>query len=136
MLDALDNYQPAIRSVLHPTDCSHRGDQAFAHALAFALIRETKLTLLHVGPAHSKRVKWSRFPAVRQTLERWGLLESGSPQSAVQEQLNMRVKKVSVPGFISIICTATTASCRTNHSCRADGRCARPPITWRPIRLT
>ncbi len=88
-----DSYDlPLVSSVLHPTDCSEASAKAFAHALAIALIRKTKLTILHAGGEKSAR--WEEFPSVRGTLERWGLLEAGSSRSAVFDQLSVRVKKV------------------------------------------
>ena len=89
----IDDYElPLVRSVLHPTDFSKASEHAFAHALAIALIRKTSLTLLHAGGDRSR--SWSSFPSVRRTLERWGMLERGSPRSAVFDQLSVRVKKV------------------------------------------
>ncbi|HEU4619637.1 MAG TPA: universal stress protein, partial [Gammaproteobacteria bacterium] len=84
-------------SVLHPTDFSRASERAFAHALALALIGATRFTLLHVGHVKPGQRDWQRFPAVRGTLERWGLLEPGSPRSAVFEQLQVRVEKIVVP---------------------------------------
>ena len=90
-----DSYDlPLVRSVLHPTDFSRASRKAFAHALAIALIRKTKLTLLHAGGNKSK--SWESFPSVRGTLERWGVIEPGSARSAVFDQLSVRVKKVVV----------------------------------------
>jgi nucleotide-binding universal stress UspA family protein len=83
---------PLVKSVLHPTDFSAESQQAFAHALAIALIRKTSLTLLHAGGDRSR--SWESFPSVRGTLERWGMLEPGSHRSAVFDQLSVRVKKV------------------------------------------
>src|SRR5512145_1885613 len=40
---------PFVRAVLHPTDFSPASEAAFAHALAIALVRETKLWILHAG---------------------------------------------------------------------------------------
>jgi nucleotide-binding universal stress UspA family protein len=85
---------PLVRSVLHPTDFSPASERAFAHALAIALLRQTEFTILHVGSTMGSSAEWSSFPAVRDTLERWDLLESGSPKSAVFEELQVRVKKV------------------------------------------
>jgi nucleotide-binding universal stress UspA family protein len=87
---------PFVQSVVHPTDFSPASEAAFAHALAIALVRGTTLHILHVGPA--ARETWSRFPAVRKTLERWGLLEEGSERSAVFDELDLRVKKVQLQG--------------------------------------
>ena len=81
---------PFVDSVLHPTDFSSASDTAFAHALAIALIRKTKFTILHVG---AEKQQWTNFPAVRSTLERWGLLEKGSPRASVFDELRIRVTK-------------------------------------------
>lgn len=85
---------PFVTSVFHPTDFSDASDRAFAHALAVALVRQTKLTILHVGGGGD----WSRFPSVRGTLERWGFLEPNSPRSAVFDRFKMRVQKIDVKG--------------------------------------
>ncbi|MHC4293662.1 MAG: universal stress protein [Planctomycetota bacterium] len=84
-----------VHSVFHPSDFSEASRNAFAHALAIALIRQTKFTILHVGDS---RDDWTRFPAVRKTLEKWGLLEKESPRSAVFEELAVRVNKIAVKG--------------------------------------
>ncbi len=87
---------PLVTSVFHPSDFSGAGENAFAHALAIALIRQTAFTILNVGRDGEGDEGWTRFPAVRATLERWSLLEPGSPRSAVFDELNVRVKKVSL----------------------------------------
>ncbi|MGH0037048.1 MAG: universal stress protein [Myxococcota bacterium] len=86
---------PLVHSVFHLTDFSPSCDVAFAHALAIALVRRSSLTLLHAGEADLD-TDWRRFPAVRATLERWGLLEPGSDRSAVFEQFAVSVKKVNL----------------------------------------
>ncbi len=73
--DAVENL-PFVSSVLHPTDFSAASERALAYALAIALIRQTELTILHVNPHKNVEVDWTRFPPVREILERWGLLES------------------------------------------------------------
>lgn len=88
---------PIVESVLHPTDFSRASERAFAHALALALIGQTRFTLLHVA-AGSAENTWTDFPHVRRTLERWGLLETGSPRSAVFQELGLRVEKVASRG--------------------------------------
>ena len=80
-----------IQSVVHPTDFSAASERAFAHALAVALLRRARLTILHVGTEH--RPDWSQFPAVRAILERWGLLEPGSSREAVFDKLGVKVTK-------------------------------------------
>jgi len=88
-----------VDSILHPTDLSEDGLAAFAHALAIALVGRTKLTLLNVSDEGDRSgLEWSRFPAVRPTLERWGLLEADSPRGAVERRLGVRIAKVSRKG--------------------------------------
>ena len=83
-----------IGSVLHPTDLSESSLVAFHHALKAALSAKAQLTLLHVST--DKGLKWSQFPGVRETLERWGLLPAGSPKSAVA-QLGIDARKIVAP---------------------------------------
>ena len=80
-----------IDSVLHPTDFSEGSRVAFHHALKTALLTRSRLTLMHVAPDMSSQ--WDEFPAIRETLEHWGLLPKGSPRSAVAE-LGIDARKV------------------------------------------
>ena len=80
-----------INTVLHPTDFSEGSLVAFHHALKAALLAKSRLTLLNVSPNGESHM--ADFPAVRGTLERWGLLPAGSPRSAVT-QLGVRVEKI------------------------------------------
>jgi len=80
-----------VESVLHPTDFSEGSRVAFYHALKAALMAKSRLTLLNVSPDGT--ADWSGFPGVRETLERWGLLEKGSPRSAVAD-LGIDARKV------------------------------------------
>lgn len=87
---------PLVDSVVYPTDFSPASESAFAHALAIALLRQTRLELLHVGG--DEHVRWSEFPRVRATLERWSLLNPGSAREDVAEELGVRVSKHVLPG--------------------------------------
>jgi nucleotide-binding universal stress UspA family protein len=87
---------PPLQSILHATDFSEESEQAFAHALAIALVTQSSFTILNAGADPSAEAGWQRFPAVRTTLERWGLLEPGSPRSAVFERLKIDVSKVGI----------------------------------------
>jgi nucleotide-binding universal stress UspA family protein len=80
--------------VFHPSDFSEASESAFAHALAIALLRQTQLAILHADPEEVTAEEWVRFPGVRRTLERWGLLAPGSPRSALRDELDLRVEKV------------------------------------------
>jgi nucleotide-binding universal stress UspA family protein len=92
-----DIVPPFIESVVHPTDFSPASERAFAHALAIALLRRARLVILHVGN-DDDRPNWREFPAVRRTLERWGLLEHGSPREAVFEQFGVKTTKLMLQG--------------------------------------
>jgi nucleotide-binding universal stress UspA family protein len=82
--------------VLHPSDFSEASHAAFAHALAIALYRQASFTVMHVVPETQAVDVWTDSPPVRQTLERWGLLEEGSSRSAVYQNLSMQVAKINV----------------------------------------
>ena len=84
---------PFAQSILHTTDFSPASHQAFAHALAIALVRQSELTVLHCGPEGTEEIDWESFPPVRETLEKWALLESGSEKFAVWERLKLAVTK-------------------------------------------
>lgn len=87
---------PFVDSVFHPTDFSEASDHAFAHALAIALVRQTRLMIYHAG-GHPE-TDWPKFPPVRRTLERWGLLDEGSDRAAVLENLAVSVTKAQGEG--------------------------------------
>jgi nucleotide-binding universal stress UspA family protein len=93
--DALQTV-PFVKSIFHPSDFSKASELAFAHALAVALVRKTKLVIMHAGRGFLD--DWAQFPAVRKTLENWKVLAPGSPRSAVSEKLSVRVAKVSARG--------------------------------------
>ena len=86
---------PLVNSVFHLSDFSQESEKAFAHTLAIALIRKTRLTILHVW---GDQDTWTNFPAVRSTLERWGLLKEGSPEAAVFKELGVRTRQVNSVG--------------------------------------
>ncbi len=87
---------PFVASVFHPSDFSEGSESAFAHALAIALVRQAELSLLHAGSDYLGEDEWRKFPPVRRTLERWGLLEEGSARSAVFDELQVLVQKVNL----------------------------------------
>jgi len=85
-----------VESIFHASDFSVASERAFAHALALALKLQADLTVLHAG-AKGGNETWTRFPSVRRTLERWGMLDPGSPKSAVFEAFSVRVRKIASP---------------------------------------
>jgi hypothetical protein len=87
--------QQIIESVLHPTDFSEGSQgRVFTTRLKAALTARSKITLLNVSADGKPR--WSEFPGVRETLERWELLPPGSPKSAVAD-LGIDVRKMVTP---------------------------------------
>jgi nucleotide-binding universal stress UspA family protein len=92
-MDPASNKIPFVNSIFHPSDFSEASESAFAHALAIALKRKCRFTILHAGKS---REAWTNFPAIRSTLERWGLLEAGSSKSAVAGELNVQIQKVAI----------------------------------------
>jgi nucleotide-binding universal stress UspA family protein len=82
--------------ILHPTDFSEASEVAFVHALKLALVTQGHLHVLHVS-GHDGRVRWRSFPGVREALERWGVLPSGSRPEAVAD-LGIEVVKVDAVG--------------------------------------
>ena len=90
------NTIPFVKSIFHPSDFSKASELAFAHALAIALIRGTKLVIMHAG--RGRLDDWSQFPPVRKTLENWKVLAPGSSRSAVFDKLSVSVAKVRARG--------------------------------------
>jgi nucleotide-binding universal stress UspA family protein len=82
-------------SIFHPSDFSEASEVAFAHALKIALVTRSQLNVLHVSADSDAR--WSDFPGVRETLERWRLIPAGSPKQAVAN-LGIDVRKVMLSG--------------------------------------
>jgi nucleotide-binding universal stress UspA family protein len=85
-----------VQSILHPSDFGEGSESAFAHALAIALLRKTQLTIFHTDRAEVAIDGWSEYPAIRKTLERWGMLPPNSPRSAVFEELGIEALKVGI----------------------------------------
>jgi nucleotide-binding universal stress UspA family protein len=81
---------------LHPTDFSEASEVAFLHALQLTLATRGRLQVLHVS-RHGERVGWRSFPGVREALEHWGVLPSGSPPQAVAD-LGIDIAKVEAVG--------------------------------------
>jgi nucleotide-binding universal stress UspA family protein len=82
--------------ILATTDFSSESETAFFHALAAAVKRQARLTLLHTGPEERDSIPWDQFPGVRDTLTTWRLLPADSPRSAVAETLNVGVAKMTM----------------------------------------
>ena len=136
-----DTVPPFIEEVVHPTDLSPASERAFAHALAVALVRRARLVILHV--ASDDRPDWGEFPAVRRTLERWGLLERDSSRSALFERLGVKVTKRTISAFFPRAPSSITSMRLRptfwslgprDATAPSDGCTARWPRRWRGVR--
>jgi len=83
-----------IQRILHPTDFSPESEAAFVHALKLAVAARAQLDIVHIEntPCASDM---KRFPQVRETLTRWGILRNGATHSDVAE-LGITVRKLSI----------------------------------------
>jgi nucleotide-binding universal stress UspA family protein len=90
----------ALTGLLHPTDLSLGSERAFAHALRIAIATGggLRFTILHAEPRDEYGRHWQDFPAVRSTLESWGLLAPGSPRDEVLSAVGVNVEKVAALG--------------------------------------
>jgi nucleotide-binding universal stress UspA family protein len=80
-----------VRAILHPSDFSPASEVAFHHALKFALVGKLPLAMLHVSP--DPQSDEARFPKVRETLIRWGVLPGDCDKDAVAN-LGIEVEKI------------------------------------------
>jgi nucleotide-binding universal stress UspA family protein len=85
----------ALESIVFPTDFAEASEEAFAHALRIGVAARALLHLLHIG-GRDEGPDWTRFPHVRETLIKWGMLGEGASQSAVAEKLGLRIDKACV----------------------------------------
>jgi nucleotide-binding universal stress UspA family protein len=91
MAKFIDNVA-AVERIFHPSDFSQGSELAFAHALKFALVAQTELTILHASE-RQEGDQWRNFPGIRNTLQNWGVLPADSAKDAVTK-LGIDVKKI------------------------------------------
>ena len=84
---------PPVEFVLHPTDLSRASLVAFHHALALAIHRGARFTLLHAGRSSDA---WSDFPSVRRTLTKWR--QAGTTLGLEEKIRQSMVSRVEVAG--------------------------------------
>jgi nucleotide-binding universal stress UspA family protein len=82
-----------LRSVVHPTDFSPAGLDAFAHALRLAVAAKSYFYILHIE-REPEQADWVQFPRVRETLAACGIIAPDAPRSAVASELGLKVSKV------------------------------------------
>jgi nucleotide-binding universal stress UspA family protein len=87
--------QSSVQSIIHPTDFSPEGANAFAHALRIAVASRSVLHLVHVD-WNEREVDWEHFPHVRETLVKWGMIEPDATLEEVERALGLRVSKATL----------------------------------------
>jgi len=83
-----------LKRILHPTDFSPESQSAFVHALRIAVAARAELDIIHIETTPSAS-DIERFPQVRETLSRWGMLRDGATSSDVAK-LGITVRKLSI----------------------------------------
>ncbi|MGB5466534.1 MAG: universal stress protein [Sedimenticolaceae bacterium] len=86
--------QRIVPRILVPTDFSAASERAFFCALALAVARQARLTMLHTGRESRDVIPWDQFPGIRETLTQWRWLPADAPRTAVAETLNVGVAKM------------------------------------------
>jgi len=82
----------AIESIVHPTDFSRAGLDAFAHALRIAAAAKSVFYLVHIE-SDAELDDWGHFPRVREMLAKWEMIAPDAPRFAVAKELGLRVEK-------------------------------------------
>ncbi len=84
-----------LKLIVHPTDWTMEGLDAFAHALRLAVATKSELHVLHIESAEGSD-DWDPFLEVRDLLVKWRMIEAGASQAAVADRLGLKVVKVAV----------------------------------------
>jgi nucleotide-binding universal stress UspA family protein len=84
-----------LESIIHPTDFSPAGLDAFAHALRLAVAAKSLFYIVHIQ-REIELDDWKHFPRVREMLAAWGMIAPDAPQSAMARELGLMVKKAIV----------------------------------------
>ena len=72
----------SFKSILHPTDFSEQSMVAFSHALKLAIEEKAKFIVMYVQDGDVSHLKWEKFPKVRNTLNKWGLIDTNANRSS------------------------------------------------------
>ena len=84
----------SFKTILHPTDFSEQSMVAFSHALKLAVEEKARLIIMYVQEGDSTILEWEKFPKVRDTLNKWGLVEADVKRKNIYEQLGVDIQKV------------------------------------------
>ena len=87
--------RPPFQSIVYPTDFSLSNGAAFAHAVRLAIAARSALHILHIDEAGAE-TEQNRFPAVRELLTQWQMLEPGAPPESVEFQLGVNIVKTAL----------------------------------------
>ena len=84
----------SFKTILHPTDFSEQSMVAFAHALKLALEEKARFIIMYVQEGDSTVLEWEKFPKVRDTLNKWGMVEADVKRKDIYEKLGVDIQKV------------------------------------------
>jgi len=84
----------SFKSILHPTNFSEQSVVAFSHALKLALEEKAKLILMYVQEGDGSILQWDKFPKVRDTLNKWGLVDANVSREDIYEKLGVKIQKI------------------------------------------
>ncbi len=84
----------SFKSILHPTDFSEQSMVAFSHALKLALEEKARLILMYVQEGDNALLEWDKFPKVRDTLYKWGLVDADVKRKQIYDKLAVDVQKI------------------------------------------
>lgn len=82
------------RLILYPTDLSPDAYRAFAHALKISLNDKSGIYIIHADNSKDKSIHWDNYPAVRDTLHKWGEIEANAEREVIHDKLGIDIKKV------------------------------------------
>ncbi|MGI9535262.1 MAG: universal stress protein [Thermodesulfobacteriota bacterium] len=84
----------SFKSILHPTDFSEQSMVAFNHALKLAVEQKAKLILMYAMEENKHILDWEKFPKVRDTLYKWGLIKKDASRQDIYNKLGVEVQKI------------------------------------------
>jgi nucleotide-binding universal stress UspA family protein len=86
-----------LQRIVQPTDLAGGSASAFAHGLKLALAARGQFHIVHTENEVSQEDEgWDNFPSVRETLARWGLIDSAAASAEIADRLGVRIGKIGV----------------------------------------
>ena len=96
----------SLGAIIHPTDFSASGLDAFAHALRIAVAAKTDFYIVHLE-RDSHMDNSAEFLGVQQMLAAWGMISAEAPKTALAEKLGVVVQKQIVNSYDTVRSVAT-----------------------------